>query len=285
MKTTFAVILCLLLLLFSACAPKVNDPADVQAIKQSVDNYVKAANAGDADAIVALMTDDAVYADINVPMAVGKEAIRSQIRAFHSQSKSNLKASVEDVRVVGDLAVARGGWSVTGTPKAQGLASFSDSGSYVLAFARQNDGSWKRFSDISNSNQPLPGSTASGEDEQALYQLERDWAAANPKKDAATLERILADEFVFNADGQIQNKKQAMAEIRNNPAKIESGVNSDMKAMVFGDTAVVHGLYVEKSTANGKDTSKQVRWTDVFVKRQGRWQCVTSYVTKASATP
>ncbi len=78
--------------MFCACAQKVNDPADVHAIKQSVDDYVKAANAEDADAIVALKTDEAVHTDLNVPVAVGKEAIRSLIRAFHSQSKSELKA-------------------------------------------------------------------------------------------------------------------------------------------------------------------------------------------------
>ena len=52
MKTTYAVILCVLLLLVSACAQKVNDPADVQAVKKSVDDYAKAVNAGDADRLL-----------------------------------------------------------------------------------------------------------------------------------------------------------------------------------------------------------------------------------------
>jgi uncharacterized protein (TIGR02246 family) len=285
MKTTFAVMLCVLLLLFSACAQKVNDPADVQAIKKAMDDFAKAVNANDADGVASFMTDKTIFADNHDPVIVGREAIRQSHQAFFRQMKPDLSTPVEDVRVVGDLAVARGAFTNKVTPKAQGFAPITYGGSWTVAFARQSDASWKWDWLVANSNQPAPGSTASGEDEKALFQLERDWAAANPKKDAATLERILADEFVFNADGQIQNKKQAMAEIRNNPAKIESGVNSDMKAMVFGDTAVVHGLYVEKSTTNGKDTSKQVRWTDVFVKRQGRWLCVTSYVTKATATP
>ncbi len=53
MKTVYAVILCVLLLLVSACAQKVNAPADVQAIKKSLDDYAKAVNAGDVDGAVA----------------------------------------------------------------------------------------------------------------------------------------------------------------------------------------------------------------------------------------
>jgi ketosteroid isomerase-like protein len=53
-----------------------------------------------------------------------------------------------------------------------------------------------------------------------------------------------------------------------------------MKALVFGETAVVHGLWIEKSGKRGKDTSGQYRWTDIFAKRDGRWQCIMSYNNK-----
>ena len=285
MKTTFAVTLCVLLLLVSACAPKVNDPADVQAIKKSLDDYAKAVNAGDTNAAVALWTDKAVYADSHLPVATGKEAIRSLHEAWNSQFKNEFSCPVEDVRVVGDLAVARGNWTIKLTPKGEGIAPTSDAGSWTLICSRQNDGSWKWDWCTPNSNQPLPGSTVSGEDEQALYQLERDWAAAGLKKDTAVVEKFLADDFVANWDGRTQNKKQVLAEMKSNPAKVESAATSDMKAMIFGDTAVVQGLFVEKSTTNGKDSSAQHRYTEVYVKRDGRWQCVTQYGVKVPATP
>ena len=280
MKTTFAVILCVLLLLFSACSQKVNDPADVQAIKKSADGFVKAVNAGDAGAIAALMTDKTVYADLNLPVAVGGEAIRSLNQAFLNQFKAELSMPVEDVRVVGDLGVARVTWALKSTPKAQGVASAIDSGSCIVVFARQADGSWKWDWTVANSNQPLPGSTASGEDEQALYQLERDWAAAGLTKDTAVVDKFLAADFVSNWDGKTQNKKQVLTEMKSNPAKIESAATTEMKAMVLGDTAVVQGLYVEKSTTSGKDSSAKHKYTEVYVKRDGRWQCVTQYGVK-----
>jgi len=84
--------------------------------------------------------------------------------------------------------------------KAQGVASISDGGSWIATFVRQSDGSWKWEWSVPNSDQPLPGSTATGEDERALLQLERDWAEASVKNDVAAMDKILADNFQANYD-------------------------------------------------------------------------------------
>ncbi|MBP1611156.1 MAG: hypothetical protein H6Q04_3391 [Acidobacteria bacterium] len=81
------------------------------------------------------------------------------------------------------------------------------------------------------------------------------------KKDAAAVDKILAKEFTGSLDGRPLNKAQVLAMIRSNP------------------TAIVHGAYTVKSTTNGKDSSMKGQFTDVFVKRDGRWQCVTDYDT------
>jgi uncharacterized protein (TIGR02246 family) len=281
MKTIYAVILCVLLLLFSACAQKVNDPADVQAIKKSMGDFEKALNAGDAGAVAGLMTDKTVWADANVPVVVGAEAIRSQWQPFFGQFSIEFSGPVEDVRVTGETAVARGTWTMKATPKAQGETGISDGGSWMVAFARQSDASWKWDWLVANSNQPLPGSTANGEDEKALFQIERDWADAAVKGDLQAFDRILAAEFVQTDEtGEIASKKQVLANVRTGVTKTESAAQSEMKAFVLGDMAVAHGLVTTKSTLRGKDTSGQYRWTDTFVKRDGRWQCVASYAVK-----
>jgi uncharacterized protein (TIGR02246 family) len=280
MKTTFAVTLCVLLLSFSACSQKVNDPADVQAIKKSIDDYAKAMNAGDADQAVALVTDKAIYAEGHYPVAVGKEAIRSMHTTWFTLFKIEFTCPVEDVRVVGDLAVARGSWTAKDTPKGQGIAPTSDSGSWIVTLARQSDGSWKWDWCFPNSNQPLPGSTADGAEEKALIQIEQNWAEASVKKDVAALDKILANNFQANYDTFTGNKKQILADMKSGKEKVESETNSEMKAFVFGDTAVVNGIVTVKASAGGKDTSGRHRYTDVFAKRDGHWQCVTGYSTK-----
>jgi len=281
MRTTYVVIFSSLLLLVSACAHHANAPADVQAIKESCEGYLKACNAKDAGAVAALMTDKTVFSDLNVPVVVGKEAIQKLHQGIFDQFDFQFTMDVADVQSVGDLGVARGTWTQKLTPKAEGLASTDVTGSWTAVLRRQSDGSWKWDSAIANSDQPLPGSTASGEDEQALYQIERDWAAAMVKRDAAVLDNLLASEFQANYADFVSNKKQFIGVIKSGSAKFESMTTTDMKAFVFDDTAIVHGLSTSKSSMAGRDTSGQQRYTDLFVKRDGRWQCVSGYSVKA----
>ncbi len=276
MKATFAVILCVLLLLVSACAQKVNDPVDVQAIKKSMDDFAKAFNAGDAGAVAALMTDKTVYADLNVPVVTGAAAIRSLNQAFFDQFKAEFSAPVEDVRVSGDLGVARGTWTVKLTPKAQGLANISDGGSWTVTFARQNDGSWKWDWVVPNSNQPLPGATPNGADEKALIQIEQDWANALLKSDVGAFDRFLAKEWTINDNRQVMNKAQTLAEFKSGAYKLASMELRDLNPHVFGDVAVVTMTADMKGKYKGKDIPGPIRSTDFFVKRDGRWQAVST---------
>jgi uncharacterized protein (TIGR02246 family) len=276
MRTVYAVILCVLLLLVSACAQKINDPADVQAIKKSMDDYARALNARDAEAVAAIMTDKTVYADLNMPVAVGKDAIRSQTAAGLSQAKCDASLLVEDVRVAGDQAIARGTWTVKMTPKAQGIAGISDGGSYIVVLVRQNDGAWKWDSMVANSNQPLLGSTASSAEEQTLIRIEEDWMNALQKSDAAAFDHHLAKEWTFNSDGQVSSKAQMLAEIKSGAYKIASIESSDLSPHVFGDIAFVTGTMFMKGKYKGSDIPSPQRSTDFFVKRDGQWQAVNS---------
>lgn len=120
-------------------------------------------------------------------------------------------------------------------------------------------------------------------DEKALVQLETEWSAAILAADLATLERILADDFVqVGAFGSF-DKKQAIADLRSGKYKVTSmSPPRDMKVRFFGDVAVVTGAGEEKSTFQGKDTSGTWVWTDVWVKRKGKWQAVASQATPVS---
>ena len=276
MRTTYAVILCVLLLLVSACAQKVNDPADVQAIKQIVADYAKATNAGDAGAIADLTTDKTIFAYPSSSALVGKEAIRSIHQAFANEANAECSVPVEEVRAVGDLAIARGTWTEKVMPKAQGIASASLSGSWIASFARQTDGSWKWDWLVSNSNQPLPGTTADGAEEKALIQIELDSANSLMRSDVAAIDRLLAKEWMNNTDGQVMNKAQFLAEFKSGAYKIESVQLSDLSPHVFGDVAVVTATAVMKGKYKGSDIPSPQRGAEFFVKRDGRWQIVST---------
>jgi ketosteroid isomerase-like protein len=127
----------------------------------------------------------------------------------------------------------------------------------------------------------LMGQTG-GKDEESLMQMEREWVEAAQKKDAATLDRILADDWVGQGPTGTATKAQALAELKSGDNKLESITLGNMKVRVFGDAAVVTGSDDEKSSYKGKDTSGHYTWTDFFVKRQGRWQAAASQGTRTT---
>lgn len=125
--------------------------------------------------------------------------------------------------------------------------------------------------------QPAPA----GSTEQIITQMEQDWGVALVKKDLATIDRIEAPEWMIsNEVGDLQSKAQTDTELKTGVYNCESFTLDDTKVGVFGDTAVVFGLETEKSTYQGKDSSGQYRFTDVFVKRNGVWQAVATHVSK-----
>lgn len=117
--------------------------------------------------------------------------------------------------------------------------------------------------------------------EQVLQRLEQEWADAVMRRDIKKIDRIQADEYVFTGPhGQIWTKSQALDTIKAGGLEIDSFESSDIKVQVYGDTAVVTLRVVWNGRFRGTDISEPQRMTDVFVKRDGRWQCVASQSTR-----
>ena len=116
--------------------------------------------------------------------------------------------------------------------------------------------------------------------EQALMDLERAWAAASLKSDAAALDAILAATFTATStDGKVISRAQALADAKGN--KLTRSEVSDMKVTMLGPAAaVVTGVWSGAgTTASGQKIDTTERWTDVFVNEGGKWKCVTSQAT------
>ena len=117
--------------------------------------------------------------------------------------------------------------------------------------------------------------------EQQLKQMEDDWQKAIKNKEATTLKSIIAEDWVGTDDkGKLLNKEPYISQTTSNPDAIESTENFDMQVRVYGDTAVVTGGSREKGTRSGTAYTDTYRWTDVFVRRGGRWQAVVSQWAK-----
>ena len=115
--------------------------------------------------------------------------------------------------------------------------------------------------------------------EEILIQMEVDGSEATARKDAATLDKLIADDWVGQSSNGVQTKAQVLDGLKSGDDKLDAIMLGDMKVRVLGNTAVVTGSQEVKSSYQGKDTSGEYLWMDVFVKRQGRWQNVFSQTT------
>jgi len=112
-----------------------------------------------------------------------------------------------------------------------------------------------------------------------LTQMERDWADAIVKHDAATISRIVAEDWSETSwDGTSFGKAQALADL---PFGTTESITMDpFKVRVFGHVAIVTAGDVEKSSYKGKDTSGHCVWTDDYMNREGQWQVVATQGSK-----
>jgi ketosteroid isomerase-like protein len=116
----------------------------------------------------------------------------------------------------------------------------------------------------------------------ALKDSENRWAAALGKHDVATVEAIVATDFVgVNPKGKVQNRRGLINEMKGDKDNYTSNKNEKMDVHMFGpNLGVVVGTYREKGSGkDGKAFDRTYRYTDTWMERGGNWQCIASQVS------
>jgi ketosteroid isomerase-like protein len=129
---------------------------------------------------------------------------------------------------------------------------------------------------------PLLPQAAGGVDaeQSKILALENAWNQAEKHKDGKALETLLHPDLVYvDYDGSMMTKVEFIASVKDPALKPEQIVNESMTAHVFGDSAVVSGIYREKGVKNGKPYNRRGRFTDTWVYQGGLWMCVASQST------
>lgn len=133
------------------------------------------------------------------------------------------------------------------------------------------------FAFKANKIKAAPAESASVE--QKLIKLETELGDAWPKRDAASMDRMLADDYMgTGTDGSVWTKAQILELVKSDERS--SAISDDWKVRVYGDVVVVMGRYTFKMQLEGKEVTGQERFTDTWVKRAGRWQCVAAHTSR-----
>jgi acetamidase/formamidase len=124
--------------------------------------------------------------------------------------------------------------------------------------------------------------TAGGGDVQDIRAMEKLWNESRVRADVTALDTLLdAGWTVTHGDGTINTKAEYLADLKSGARKFFADVKQDDFAVrVYGDTAVAAGISDSKVEYNGKPSGGALRFTRVYVKRDGRWVMITSHATK-----
>jgi ketosteroid isomerase-like protein len=111
-----------------------------------------------------------------------------------------------------------------------------------------------------------------------LVELSSELVLAVQRHDLAALENLLADEFTLDgAAGQLD--RDGLLEASAGAYAIEDFSYEEIDPDVYGSTAVVVSRYRQQGSLGGRDVSMRLRVTDVWVRRDGRWQIVRRHAT------
>ena len=117
--------------------------------------------------------------------------------------------------------------------------------------------------------------------EEELLKLEKEFADAIVKNDLEGIARLVTNDWiVVGPDGEIVDRARFFEVIKSGALTHDTMESEDSRIRVYGDSAVVTGITRTNGKFMGQEFSTHERATDVFVKRDGRWQCVLTHLTR-----
>jgi ketosteroid isomerase-like protein len=117
--------------------------------------------------------------------------------------------------------------------------------------------------------------------QQTLAELNRRWMEAYTTGDIAFLEAHMAEDYVSTfPDGTVHDKRSEIAAVQTGEVNITKMEPKEMLVRVYDATAVCTGRSAITAVVDGRLLSADFRFTDVWVANEGRWQAVSSQVTR-----
>jgi ketosteroid isomerase-like protein len=224
---------------------------------------------GDRAAIAAIYADEFVTFP-NMTTKAG--AVDGAIAAFE-RSKANPQSAATTVtdhyQITCTPSTAALIHRNTTTPAGgKGAPAYSRS----VHFLEKRNGKWVA---ISNAGGPL-------NDADMIRYMEMDWINAVKSRDFDWMDKNYASDFteVSFMTGAVANKQQSIEGMRADKTVFDVMEVSELNIRIDGNSAIVTGLgHGRGKMGDGKPFDIKLRFTDAFIKREGRWQIWASSAT------
>lgn len=111
-----------------------------------------------------------------------------------------------------------------------------------------------------------------------LVGLSHELVRAVQEHDTQRLENLLAEEFTLDGGAGTLTRDELL-EAAAGAYAIEEFAYHEIDPEVYGNTAVVVSRYHQAARIGDRDASGDLRITDVWTRRDGRWQIVRRHAT------
>jgi ketosteroid isomerase-like protein len=108
--------------------------------------------------------------------------------------------------------------------------------------------------------------------EQHLRQMNDEWLKALVRGDVTTLDRIMADDFMFSYPLEGDDKAQFIADVTSGNLKVEHISRGQVSVRVFGNAAILTARDSATWLYHGRELSGQYKILEVYSQREGQWK-------------
>jgi hypothetical protein len=130
----------------------------------------------------------------------------------------------------------------------------------------------------------LLGPELSSNEREELAAVQQQLIAAWIHRDRSALEALLAQEWsVTHPDGRISTRADVLSDLESGANRLLEGAVDDLRFSVYGNFAIVNGRTQARGEYQGHPYDVKLRFTDVFVQRDGRWQAVSSHASRIAS--
>jgi len=120
---------------------------------------------------------------------------------------------------------------------------------------------------------------AVADDGEEVRRLDREIGVATWTGDSVWFEENLSEDYVLiTPNGGTKNKRDVIRELATPGIKMDPYQPTEVQVRMYNDAAVVTGRMLQRSTLGGIRYANDLRYTDVYVKRKGKWTLVTAHV-------
>ena len=130
------------------------------------------------------------------------------------------------------------------------------------------------------------GSKRDRDFEKEILEVESKFGEAMIQNDAEAIGRILSDDWIIiDPDGGVIDKSRFLDVIKSGALKHEAMDSEDIRVRTYPNTTTVTAVTHTRTKYLGKEFTTHERATDVFVKKDERWQCVLTHLTTLTKKP